>query len=146
MSMNFDASELISLGSAASGAASALKREMRIASATALTEGVGLMQGFAPVDQGFLRGSIDISEGPTASGGAFGTGIIYARIQDEGGTVTGNPWLVFQIAGRWVKVHSVTIPGSRYKQRTVAALRPRVQRLYAEAVQRAMAVFGQAAD
>lgn len=56
---------------------------------------------------------------------------IYAAIQNYGGTIEGNPWLVFDIGGETVFAHSVTIPGKHYAERGIAQSRGQVPYLIA---------------
>lgn len=143
VTLHVDTSELRGFSTAMSGSAGILKQELITATTALGTEGVSLMQENVPIDQGVLRGSVTLQEsgGLTASFGPLG--VIYARIQNYGGTIFGRPWLVFQTkAGNWVKVRSVTIPATNYVQRTADALRPRVQRTYQAAVDRAIARMG----
>lgn len=141
MEITIDASEVLAFAGSAAAAAAVLDREMTAASAAALAEGVGYAQGFAPVDTGALAGSIGIISGPSAEGGSYGTNLVYAWMREEGGTITGNPWLVFQVGGRWVKVRSVTQSGSKYMERSAAQLEPRLDAIYGMAVERALESF-----
>ena len=49
---------------------------------------------------------------------AVGTNLIYARIHEQGGTITPkkSAYLVFQVGGRWVKTKSVYIPARPYME------------------------------
>lgn len=141
MQITIDAAEVIAFAGNATNAAGILNAEMTAASAAALAEGVGYAQGFAPVDTRALAGSIGIISGPSASGGAYGTSLVYAWMREEGGTITGNPWLVFQVNGRWVKVRSVTQSGSKYMERSAEQLEPRLDAIYGMAVERALGAF-----
>lgn len=146
MSFDVSAPGIPGFSAALRAAPALLQREMTTASRTAVVEGVGLAQGFAPVQDGILRASIGIIGAPSAAGGSYGTSLIYAAQREFGGTITGNPWLVFQVNGRWVKVRSVTQSGSHYMKRSADALRPRVRVIYGLAVQRVLASIGRAAD
>ncbi len=136
--MEIDASELFGFAQAMSASSGQLDREMTRAGQAALLEGVGLAQEYAPADEGTLRGSIGIIN-QSSWGGAYGTSLVYAWQREEGGTITGNPWLVFQVHGQWVKVRSVTQTGSHYMQRSADALAPRLDRIYGMAVDRVLA-------
>lgn len=74
----------------------------------------------APHKSGKLAQSIHISDVEVGAGGAsvtVGTDLIYARIQEYGGTIyaKGGGWLVFQTDdGQWHKVKSVTLPARPY--------------------------------
>lgn len=115
-----------------------------------LAVGVGLAQEEAPVDEGVLRASIDVVEAAGVSGGGvsgtYGSrGIIYARIQEEGGVIVARraPYLVFQTrSGNWVRVKQVTITGKRYMHKSAVALRPRARDAYRLAAKRALAQIG----
>lgn len=136
----FDASEVIRFGGNMAGINSAFQQEMRTAAAITITEGIGMAQANAPVDQGFLRGSIGVIEPPSVSGGSFGTSVIYAWMREKGGTITGNPWLVFRGKnGGWVRVRSVTQTGTHYMERAANELRPRAEAVYAAAIERVLA-------
>ena len=75
----------------------------------------------APYNKGQLRRSItrkvhgyDYAE--------IGTDLVYARIQEEGGTIKAKnkPYLHFKTkSGRWVKVKSVTIKGKKYMEKAI---------------------------
>lgn len=76
----------------------------------------------APVLTGRLRRSFltPVMAGPFAV--IIGRGApIYAAIQNYGGTIEGNPWLVFDIGGETVFTHSVTIPGKHYAEHGIEA-------------------------
>lgn len=135
--MEIDASEVFGFAEAMNAAPGQLDREMTSAGQAALLEGVGLAQEYAPVDEGALRSSIGIIA-MSGWGGSYGTSIAYAWMREEGGTITGNPWLVFQVNGNWVKVRSVTQTGSHYMQRSADAFEPRVDRIYGMAVDRVL--------
>lgn len=136
--MEIDASDIFGFAEAMSAAPGQLDREMTRGGQAALLEGVGLAQEYAPVDEGVLRGSIGIIR-MSGWGGSYGTSLVYAWQREEGGTITGNPWLVFQVNGNWVKVRSVTQTGSHYMQRSADALEPRIDRIYGMAVERVLA-------
>ncbi len=138
MDLEFSAPDFGTFGNQMAKAGGAMQREMQVAMAGAGAAGIALGQGFAPVDDGDLRASIRLTEQPTALRVAYGTSIIYAWIREKGGTIVGNPWLVFQVAGRWVKVRSVTQTGTHYMQRSANALRPKLKGLFAGAVRRAL--------
>lgn len=42
--------------------------------------------------------------------GTYGSSVPYANIHEKGGTITGNPYLIFRIGPFWYKKRSVTIP------------------------------------
>ncbi len=134
-----DASEITGFASAMGRAPGAIEDGLNQAASVAVVEGIGLAQGNAPVQDGPLRASIGIIEPPSTSGGSFGTSMIYAAQREFGGTITGNPWLVFQIDGQWVKVRSVTQTGSFYMRDAAAELQPRLPAIYANAVGRELA-------
>ncbi len=140
MSGMFDGGEVIVFGGKMAGASGPFQQEMRTAAATVIAEGIGMAQANAPVDQGFLRGSIGVIEPPSVSGGSFGTSVIYAWMREEGGTIHGNPWLVFRGKnGGWVRVRSVTQTGTHFMKRTASELRPRADQVYTAAIERVLA-------
>lgn len=141
MQITVDASEVIAFAGNAANAAAVLDAELTAASAAALAEGVGYALDNAPVDTGALAGSIGIIEGPTKAGGSYGTNLVYAWMREEGGTIYGNPWLVFQVNGQWVKVRSVTQSGTQYMARSAQQLEPRLDAIYGMAVERALESF-----
>jgi hypothetical protein len=128
----------------------AMRNELRRTTNALVAEGIGLAQENAPVDIGQLKASIVVVQAATISGdgvtGSYGSrGVIYARIQELGGTITPKrgQWLVFQTKnGQWVKVRSVTITGTHYIEKSRASLRPRAREAYAMAVNRALASIG----
>lgn len=139
----FDASDVIEFGGRAEAAAGIVKQEMQTAASTVIAEGIGIAQANAPRDTGFLAGSIGIIEPPSPSGGSFGTSVIYAWMREKGGTITGNPFLVFQTRdGRWVKVRSVTQTGTHYMERTANQLKARADAVYSAAMARVIARIG----
>lgn len=138
MEIRFSAPDFGEFGNKMSRASVALPREMQTALGEAGEAGIALAQGFAPVDKGDLRDSIVLTFGPTMEKVAYGTGLIYAWMREKGGVIVGNPWLVFQVAGRWVKVHQVNQSGSHYMQKSANALRPKLRGFFATAVRRAM--------
>ncbi len=139
MEIDIDASEIIGFGDAMAQVPGALDREMTSAGGALLAEGVSLAQGFAPVKEGTLRASIGIT-GRSGWGGSYGTSLVYAAMREYGGTIYGNPWLVFPGRdGGLVFVRSVTQTGTRYMGRSLDALRPRARAAFAAGLQRAMA-------
>lgn len=145
VSLRVDASQLRGFGTAMAGSPEILRSELTTGVNAANVEGVGIMQEYVPFRDGNLRADVTVLQSAgvgdlTAAHGP--AGIIYAAIQNFGGTVHGNPWLVFQIGGRWVKVRSVTIPATNYVGRTRDALRPRFQAAMQAAVDRAVARMG----
>lgn len=86
----------------------------------------------APVLTGRLRRSflVPVMAGPFAV--IIGKGApIYAAIQNYGGTIQGNPFLVFDIGGDTVFAKQVTIPGKHYAEGGIAASRGQVPMLLA---------------
>lgn len=72
----------------------------------------------APYQSGSLRRSIHTEVKVSGASGKaqIGTDLIYAAIQEFGGTIAAKnaPYLTFQINGRWVRVPSVEIPARPY--------------------------------
>lgn len=56
---------------------------------------------------------------------------IYAAIQNYGGTIEGNPYLVFDVGGETVFAKSVTLQGHHYAEGGIAAAGPLVPALIA---------------
>jgi hypothetical protein len=142
MEFHFDASDFDVFGSQMSAAATALPREMQGSMEGAVVAGIDLAHDFAPVETGDLRSSIGPLGVPSARRGAYGPSAIHAWMREKGGTIVGNPWLVFQVGGRWVKVRQVTQSGTHYMQRSAVALRPKLHDLFAGAVRRALSSLG----
>lgn len=142
MDLRFDASDFGEFGDQMGNAGAAMPLEMTMAMGAAGAEGIALAQGFAPVDEGALRASIHLTFGPTMERVAYGTGLVYAWMREKGGTIVGNPWLVFQVAGRWVKVRQVTQTGTHYMQRSAEALKPKLREIFGGAVRRALGSLG----
>lgn len=64
-------------------------------------------------DKGLLAGSIESHA--TADEAEIGSNLIYARTHNEGGVISGNPFLAFQIPGLgFRKVESVTMPQRQF--------------------------------
>lgn len=104
---------------------SLITQELLTANQVIVAEGIALAQDNAPRDDGILAGSIKPIGKVTASGGEFGTSLIYANQREYGGTIYGNPWLVFPGRdGRMVFVREVTQEGSFYMKRTFEDLEP----------------------
>jgi hypothetical protein len=95
MDVRFDASDFDVFGSQMSAAATALPREMQVSMEGAVVAGIDLAQEFAPVETGELRSSIGPLGVPSALRGAYGPSAIHAWMREKGGTIVGNPWLVF---------------------------------------------------
>jgi|GEM_PF-2943740 len=137
-----DAREVERFGEAMAKAPGILRSELVTTTNTLLARGVGLAADFAPVEAGTLQGSIRILEPASLDGdgvsGSYGTDLIYAKQREFGGTIHGNPWLVFQINGQWVKVKSVTQKGSHYMSKSHRALWPVAQRAFSMAVDRTL--------
>lgn len=100
------------------------KTNMTTANTIIRAKGIEMSRTFAPHDQGPLRASIKPIGGVDEDSAEFGTDLIYAWQREEGGTIEGNPYLVFQVKGRWVKVRSVYQEGSHYMAKTMVPLRP----------------------
>ena len=140
MEIRIDASEITQFGTAMAAAPGTLQSEMTMANTGLLVEGVGLAQEYAPVQDGTLRGSIHILDGPSATGGSYGTSLEYAWMREEGGTIVPRNarFLVFEWQGRLVFAKKVTQSGSHYMQKSVDALRAKVLPAYEKAVDRVL--------
>lgn len=141
MEIVIDTSEVQAFAGRMAGVDGILDREMRRAGDTVLTEAVGFAQEFAPVDEDTLRNSIGIVS-RDGWGGTYGTSLEYAWMRERGGTIHGNPWLVFQVNGQWVKVRSVTQSGSHYMERSRQRMDGRAQAIYEMALQRVINSIG----
>ena len=141
LEITIDVSEIVGFGDALAASTGMLTAEMTRASAELLTEGVGYAQEYAPVRDGDLRASIHITDGPHASGGAYGTSIEYAYMREYGGTIVPRNarMLAFEVDGRLVFAHKVTQSGSHYMERSRDSLEPRVLPAYEAAIDRVMA-------
>jgi phage gpG-like protein len=64
--------------------------------------------------------------------GTVSTDLVYARIQEEGGTVTATAkkYLSFVINGKWVRVKSVKIPAKHYLANAAEFVRGKVTAIY----------------
>lgn len=74
------------------------------------TEMQDMAVNLAPYKSGTLRRSVGMDLGTSKV--AVGSDLVYARIQDQGGTIKPKrkKYLRFQIRGKWVTVKQVTIP------------------------------------
>lgn len=140
MEIRIDASEITAFGDAMAAAPGRLESEFETTAGALLAEGVGFAQEAAPVQDGTLRGSIAIIDGPSAAGGSYGTSLEYAWQREEGGTILprNGKYLVFEIDGETIFATSVTQEGSHYVQKSVDALEPLVIPAYEKAVDRVM--------
>lgn len=78
----------------------------------------------APVKTAALRNSVRTIARMTGNGAEAEIGfrgLVYARIQEFGGTIyaRNKPYLVFQYKGKWHKKKSVTIKGKHYLQKSI---------------------------
>ena len=136
MSFRIDASEIDAFGTKLGAAGGLIQNALQTANQQIVTQGVALAQGNAPRRDGVLAGSIQPIGGVSAAGGEFGTSVIYAWMREVGGTITGNPWLVFQIGGRWVRTRSVTQTGTHYMARSARELEPFAMMAWGRAIER----------
>lgn len=103
---------------------------------TAVQAGATLLmvaaQQNAPRKSGALARSIHLGDVQVSGMGAsvtVGTDLIYARIQEYGGTIhaKGGGWLVFQTEdGQWHKVKSVTLPARPFMRPALDSTRAAV--------------------
>lgn len=115
---------------------------------TRYTHGPGERTGSPPgqppaLVSGALRRSVKsrrTADGPTVFGGAVGPTIIYAAIQEFGGTITPKraPMLAWRTADGWRRARSVTLPPRPYMRPAVTASIPRIRRIVADAWTRAL--------
>lgn len=137
MSFRIDASEIDVFADALGTSGALMQNALQTANQQIVAHGVAIAQGNAPRMDGVLAGSIQPIGAVTAAGGEFGTSLVYAWMREEGGTIMGNPWLVFQLPnGRWVKVRSVTQSGTHYMQRSVRELEPFALATWGKAIER----------
>ena len=137
MEITIDAAELIGFADAMAQAPGRLDAEMQTARDVVLTEGVGYAAENAPIDTGALAGSITILS-RDGWGGTYGTNLVYAWMREEGGTIHGNPFLVFEWNGRLIFARQVTQEGSHYMAKSAEQLEGRVEPIYGAAVERVL--------
>lgn len=140
MQITVDVSEIEGFAEAMAAAPGVLQAEMTEASDDLLTRGQGYARDNAPRKSDALADSIVIIDGPNASGGAYGSDLIYAWMREEGGTIVPKKgqFLVFEIGGRLVFARSVTQEGSHYMQDSADQLEPEVEPRYGEAIDRTL--------
>lgn len=140
MDITIDVSELISFSVDIDRAAEVLGFEMKDAAEAALHRGIEYAAENAPVDNGDLRASIHVLEGPDADGGAYGTDLVYAWQREEGGTIVPRnaKTLAFMVGGQLVFAKSVTQTGSHYMQKSMESLEPELVTFYELAVDRTL--------
>jgi len=89
------------------------------------------VKDFAPVLTGSLRNSISSGTNITARRmhGWVGSDKIYARIQEEGGTIRprASRYLRFKVNGRWVFARQVRIPPQKYMERGIISRLDEIQ-------------------
>lgn len=135
--LRIDAAEITVFADALASGSAGMQAALQQANQAIVAEGVGIAQGLAPRDDGVLADSIQPMGGVTAEGGEFGTSLIYAWMREEGGTIYGNPWLVFPGRhGGLVRVRQVTQSGTQYMRRTVAQLEPFAMVAWGKAIER----------
>ena len=68
----------------------------------------------------------------------IGTDKIYARIQEEGGTITakGGGYLTFKIGGQWVRVKQVRIPAQPYLGPALKDNESKIEKIFAKSLER----------
>jgi hypothetical protein len=142
VSLEIDLSDITLFANALTASTPVVRNELLMANRGIVSEGIGIAQEKAPIEDGGLRNSIGVIGDITADGGSFGTSLIYAWQREEGGTIHGNPWLVFQVNGRWVKVRSVTQVGTHYMRNTVGELEPIAMVAWGKAIERAWEKVG----
>ena len=137
MSFTIDASDITVFGDGLSNAGGLMQNALQQANQQIITQGVAIAQGNAPRMDGILAGSIQPIGGVTAAGGEFGTSLIYAWMREEGGTIHGNPFLVFPGRnGGLVFARSVTQTGTHYMARTARELQPFAMAAWGKAIER----------
>jgi hypothetical protein len=135
-----DVSSLTTWTSLMYRAPAVLRSEMAKRTIGLLQNGAGIMRTLAPRLTGRLAGSIGVTRS-SATGGTFGTSLVYAAQRNFGGTIRARnaPYLVFPGRnGGLVRVKSVTQTGTHYLERTVVRLRPIIQTEYRAALRAAL--------
>lgn len=92
---------------------------------------------------GALRRSIKsrrTAHGPTVYEGAVGPTIVYAAIQERGGTILPKrgPFLAWRTADGWRRARSVTLPARPYMRPAVTDSIPRIRQIFIDAWTRAI--------
>lgn len=97
--------------------------------------GVAQAKKNAPRKTGTLQRSITPIQ-VTGNGGRYGTALIYARIQEEGGVIKPKKAKVlrFKIGNRWVSAKQVRIKGKHYLKRSAEATQKAVPQLVRKAI------------
>lgn len=103
-----------------------------------LAFGVGEAKRNSPVKTGHLRRSINVIE-ENGKGGRYGSNIVYARIQEEGGKIKPKraKYLKFKIGNRWIYARSVRIRPKKYMARSATTTQANVTRLVRKAIREA---------
>lgn len=101
----------------------------------ALAYGVAQAMKNAPVRTGHLRRSIHVVSQDKTSG-VYGTAVVYAAIQEFGGTIRPKraKYLRFKVGDRWVFARSVTLRGKFYMKRSAEALQQAIPQIARRAV------------
>ncbi len=97
---------------------------------------------FPRVRTGRLRRSIQSRR--TSNVVQIGSNVVYARIQELGGTIRPRRarFLRFQVNGRWVAVRQVSIRAKRYLQRALENSKQEVEQIMNRALERAVRECG----
>lgn len=141
LDFSINASEVLDFAADMGGSEAIIGQGIADGTNVLVVEGIGFAVEFAPRGKtGDLAGSIQVIKQASAGDptGIYGTSLVYAWQREEGGTITGNPWLVFQVDGHWVKVRSVTQEGDHYMRQSVEALEGRVDQVYGAAIDAAL--------
>ena len=98
--------------------------EILISDTLAAFDAGGLPEPWQPIvgggkplqGSGRLRGSYDLETTPNSATVTWGSGLIYAAVQQFGATIKAKnvPHLKFRIGNRWASKKQVTIPARRY--------------------------------
>ena len=124
MTFTISAKDVVDFAKAAGFAPAKYKRGMIKANRVIRAKGIEVSKNFAPHKDGPLRASITPMGELTEDFAEFGTNIVYNWQREEGGTIHGNPILVFKYKGRLVRTRSVYQRGSKYMAKTMVPLRP----------------------
>lgn len=89
------------------------------------------------VRTGHLRRSIK-SKMQRSTGGFFRgsvfSNVVYARIHETGGVISGRPLLTFNVGGRWVRTGQVTIPSRKYMSNPILKSVKKMRRIITKSI------------
>jgi len=147
--ITIESGEITAFAQALNAVPDVLGREFANTANALALEGIGLAQGYTPVDTGTLRNAIRMLERASvgtnvrASYGVSKADVVYALQREYGGTIRARnaPYLVFEVEpGHWIATEEVHQKGSQYMGRSKSDLEKKVGPAFAAAVQRALAM------